>query len=536
MLLLIAVFTGTGEAAATTFHVCDCAPGADQQCAAGSDAATGVSAESPWRSYERARSAWAGLAAGDSIAFCRGGAFNTGASSRWVNANCRADAACTISAYAPPWGDGDEARPRITQTAGSAFAFDDTGTAEHEEGYVVQDLELVCTACVDNQAGIFLYNDIDDVLLQRLSISGFGIGVYAAGSNGCTPQAPGCDLVNARVSLLDSEIRGNLYHGFLGAAEDLTIADNRFEANGSEAVLEHNIYLTGRVARVNVLRNDLYRSAALVTGRCRGSSLVAHGWIDDLRVEANHIHEDIGAADPSCWGIDITPGSNAEERFLRAVVRGNRVTNVGTAGIALAACVDCVVENNIIVHAQPHAIIAVRAPASAFGAGDATLQALIVRNNSIHTSTPNSIGISIGDQGTAHIIVGNAIESAATTGFWACLALNLATTAYAAVDSNVCGYSSAAQREWELGSGTLAQWRAASGFDLASVASGPGFRAPLAPDFDLSALSPTAAMVDRGHPTLSSPIDIDGITRVAPADAGAHEHADSLFADGFDAR
>jgi len=528
---------------AADFHVCDCAAGAAPTCVAGNDGNPGSSASNPWRSYERARGAFAGLAAGDSIRFCRGGVFTIGASARWVNDSCRATAPCTLGAYSPPGGANDLPPPLIRQSQGAGFGFDNTGFARQQEGYVVEDLDLTCSACASNDPGVFLFNDVDDVRLQRLRISGFGLGVYVTYSNCvagdpacCSTLDPACDGFSSRFELLDSEIRDSRAQGFLGGGDDLLIEGNRFERNGSRAVLDHNIYLIGVYARGRVLNNVLRRSAALETGRCRGTSLVAHGTLTDLLIEGNLIEESIGLADPNCWGIEITPGNPNPERFLRATVRGNAVFNGGTAGIALASCVDCLVENNLIVHQQPNAIIGIRAPSTAGGAGDATLDALTVRNNAIFIATSNSVGIEVGAQGSGHRIVSNALHSVATTGFWSCLSLSLPPSAYDAVDHNVCGFVAGAQREWEFGSGALAQWRALSGFDTASLQQAPGFNAPAFPDYDLRAASAQAAMVGRGHPSLSAPFDVDGRPRGALPDAGAHQvlRPSSVFGDGFE--
>ncbi len=527
---------------AADYHVCDCAAGAAPTCVAGNDGNSG-SASTPWRSYERARSAFAGIAAGDAIRFCRGGAFTIGASARWVNDACRADSPCTIAAYLPPNGADDLPPPLIQQTQGAGFGFDNTGFARQQEGYVVEDIDLRCSACASNDPGVFLFNDVDDVRLQRLRISGFGLGVYVTYANCvagdpacCATVDPACDGFSSRFALLNSEIRDSHAQGFLGGGDDLLIAGNRFERNGRRAVLDHNIYLIGVYARGRVINNTLLRSAALETGRCRGTSLVAHGTLTDLTIEGNLIAESIGLADPNCWGIEVTPGNPNPERFLRASVRRNAVFNVGTAGIALASCVDCLVENNLIVHQQPHAIIGIRAPSTANGPGDATLDALTVRNNSIFIASSNSVGIDVGAQGSGHRIVSNALQSVESAGFWACLALNLPTSAYAAVDHNVCGYVAGAQREWELGSGALAQWQTLSGFDTASLQQAPGFAAPAFPDHDLRASSAQAAMIGRGHPSQSAPLDFEGQARGAPPDAGAHQFAlpVSVFGDGFE--
>jgi hypothetical protein len=526
-----------GVAWAASFHVCDCAAGADAACVAGNDAAAVATPSTPWRSYERARNAFATLGAGDEVLFCRGGSFALGAATRWVNSTCRDDAPCTIGAYSPPWGGGG-ARPRLVQGAGGGFGFDDGGNAEHEEGYVLRDLDLRCTGCDNSHSGVFLYNDIDDVRIEGMRIAGFGIGVYLAGSQPCSPGAPGCDGANSRIALRGSEIRDNRYHGFLGAGDDLAIEDNDFRNNGSEPTLEHNLYLGGNAARLPVARNTLYRSAALAAGRCLGSSLVAHGNLVDLVIEDNLVREDIGAAAGSCWGIDLNPGYVTPESFVRAIVRRNTVLNVGTAAIALGACVDCVVENNVIVHAQPHAVIAIRAPGSQFGDGDAVLHALVVRNNSIHVATSNSVGIAVGGEGDGHVVVGNAIESTASGGFWSCLSLDLPVSAYAAVDHNVCGYAAGAGHEWEAGSGALAAWRVGSGLDANSVFAPPGFALPGAAPYDLSASGPAAAMVGRGHPGLGATHDIHAELRGTPPDAGAFQWQTALgplLRDGFEA-
>lgn len=537
VLLLAAGLGGAEPVAAVEYHACDCGAGADAACVAGDDAASGLTAAAPWRSYERARQAFAGLQAGDSIRFCRGGAFTLGAAVRWVNTACRADARCTIEAYLPPGGDPALPRPRLNQVDGGAFGLDDGGTAEHEEGYVLRDLDLRCSNCSRVTSGIFLYNDIDDVRIERVSVRGFGIGIYHAGSQGCSPGAANCDGMSSRLSISDVEVRDSHQHGYLGAGDDLAIEDSRFENNGSNAVLDHNIYLGGDASRLSILRNSLYRSAALTAGTCRGSSLVAHGNLAALRIEGNLVREDVGAATGNCWGIDINPGYETQESFHGAVVRGNTVLNVGTAAITLGACIDCLVENNVIVHEQPHSVIGIRAPGSQFGAGDATLTRLVVRNNSIHVATPNSVGIAVGGEGADHVVVGNAIESVAASGFWACLSLDLPTPAYVDVDHNVCNYVAGAGREWESGSGALAAWRGASGFDARSFLEPPGFASAPAPSFDLSAIDGEAAMVGRGDPVLGAPEDFFGVARGASPDVGAYQwsvHDAPVFRDGFE--
>ncbi|MBL0163017.1 MAG: right-handed parallel beta-helix repeat-containing protein [Xanthomonadales bacterium] len=538
--LVIAGMALAATANAANYYACDCASGADAQCQVGNDSANGTSPASAWRTYDRAQNAFGGLAAGDHLSFCRGGVFPIAGDTRWNNSNCTAAQNCFVGAYTPAWASGDEARPRITQTNGHAFEFIDGGEPDHEEGYRFSDLDLRCSACSGEAYGFVLYNDIDDVRLERLRISGFSIGVYLGGSNSCNGN-PQCDAHNERLTLVESDILDNPGQGFLGSGNDLLIADNLFSGNGGANNRDHNIYISesgGQTNHIRILRNELYRSSMGNGSTCLGTSLVVHGYTSDLLIEGNLVHEDIGGAGQGCWGISLTAGGTDEaEGFPRAIVRGNTIRNVGNTAIALSSCVDCIIENNIIEHEQPFEVTGISAPALGHDGNDLMMTHLTVRNNSIYTTAnQDSLGIKVGGEGTQHVIVSNAIQATNTSGLFACLSLNLPTSAYAAVNNNVCGYVAGGGREWEEGSGSLSAWRTASGFDLASLAVAPGFASPGAPTHDLRAASIGAAMVDAGHLTLSAPREFFGNLRGASPDAGAHEFGsnDVIFANGFE--
>ena len=98
----------------TTYYVSDCAAGSTAQCVAGDDANVGDSPSTPWRTFDKARSRFKLLAAGDQILFARGGSFTTVGSQpleAWVNANSRANNPIVVGAYTPPWALGGESRP-----------------------------------------------------------------------------------------------------------------------------------------------------------------------------------------------------------------------------------------------------------------------------------------------------------------------------------------------------------------------------------------------------------------------------------------
>jgi len=538
--VLLLALVATLGAAGAEFHVCSCDTGADVDCVTGSDGAAGSPA-APWLTFEKARLEFADLAAGDAIRFCRGGAWDIDAGTRWVNVNCEATAPCVVGDYSALWASGDEARPILTRTDGAhGFALEDGGDAEHEEGYLFENLDLRGTP---TGWGFFLYNDIDDVTLRNLSITDFGIGVHLAGSNACNGGDPECDGRNERIVLEDSYIGRNEDQGWLGASSGSKILRNSFEANGSTAVFDHNIYVSGsgegQTQGVEVVGNTLYQSALDSDGVCRGVSLVVHGTHDDLLIADNIVREDVGFAGQGCWGIAIDNGYSSAEGFTNVVIRGNTVLNVGNVAIGVGSCVDCTIENNVIVHQQEFGVTAIAAPDRSPGDGDLEQDNITVRNNSIWIDTASgATAIYVREFGDDHVVVSNAIHNTGASSGFNCLDVDLPPSAYTEIDHNLCWFPDAPNAEWANGFGSspdaLQAWRNATGFGDESAMADPGFADPAA--FDLAAASEAVAMIDAGHPSLSSSTGFGGSTRGADPDAGAWEWGagELIFIDGFE--
>lgn len=516
-------------AGAADYHVCNCLTDADGDCAPGDDGNDGTTSTAAWRTYDKAQDEFSTLAPGDSILFCRGGAFEVAGGSRWVNTSCRADAPCTVSDYEPAWTSGDEQRPIIWLSSDAhAFALEDGGDAEHEEGYVFSNLDMRCTVCEStNRWAFFLYNDIDDVVIDNVLMDGFDIGVHLAGSNACSSD-PDCDGRNSRLTLRNCTIVNSISQGFLGSGDSTVIENNTFENNGSREIFDHNIYYSGGShpsTGSRIVGNELLRSDLDSTGSCAGVSLVVHGTHADLTIEGNLVHEEVGAARPGCWGIAVDGGYDEAESFTNVAIRGNEVRNVGNVAIGISSCVDCVIENNVIVSEQEFGVTAIAAPDRSRGDGDATMTNVDVRNNSIYMATTGGTGIHLADEGSGHMIVSNAVHFAGSGGFL-CLDADLPEDSYEDIDHNLCYFPSAAGL-WNDGAGTdpdpLSAWQASSGFDTHSMLEDPGFSSPSAPAFDLSASSESAPIVDSGHPTLSSPVDIMARVRDDAPDIGAFE-------------
>jgi hypothetical protein len=369
-------------------------------------------------------------------------------------------------------------------------------------------------------AGFFFYNDIDDVEICGSSFDRLAIGVHVEGSN------PGSgDTRQARAVVKGSRFTNNSGFGFLGGCDECVIEDSYFENNGTRAIYDHNVYLSGSgsaggpVEKMRVSRNELYRSA-FVDGKCQGVSLVVHGEHNNLLIDDNYIHEDLGKSSGFCWGMSVDTGYGGGEAFRNVTIRGNRVENVGGLFIGVNACEGCVVENNVLINMQNASAEGIVAPNRERTSADLPMGAITVRNNSIYFGKASGTGIVLGTEGTRHVVTSNAIHYAGG-GAFNCFDLDLPKSAYAVVDNNLC-FASSGSASWVRGAGSLAAWIASSGFDKNSALKDPGFQSLTAP-YNLSSALAAGPMVGKGHATLSSPICFGGKKRVGAPDVGAYQ-------------
>jgi hypothetical protein len=505
------------------YHVCDCDLGADADCIPGDDSNLGTDPAAPWQTFEKARIEFASLSGGDSIRFCQGGSFDLASyNGRWNNYNCSAASPCTVTNYQPPWASGNEALPLLRKTAaGRGFNLESGGNAVQNSGYIFENLYLFCTVCDlgTSVTGVFLYNDIDDVIIRNMYFDNFTVGVQLAGSNACDGSDPNCNAHNDRLTIENSTFINNHRTGFIGGGNGLVIENSYFENNGymtPGGATGHHIYLSGSQSPTSgtIIRgNELYRNA-LLNGACDASSLAAHGEHHDLIIEDNLVREDLGFANRRCWGISVSPAYAVAERFENVIIRRNRVINVGNVSIGLASCVNCLVENNVVIQQQDFTGIGIAVPNRTRSAEDAVGNNVTVRNNSI-LFTDRGTGIQLNTEGTNHTIVSNAIRYTGSNTGWNCLRANLPASSYTAINNNVCGFSVG---EWADGVGNLAAWQSI-GWGLNSQAGNPGFTSSI----NLSPVSGSSPIVNAGHPSLSSVMDINNVTRDSWPDVGAYE-------------
>jgi len=498
---------------ATDYHVCDCASGADADCVAGADASAGSPA-SPLQTLSAGMALFNHtMVAGDRLLMCEGGVFDA-AAGLWYNDACTAADPCEVTSYTPSWASGDEGRPVVRAEGTAGFEVVSPGSASQQEGLTLSGFDLVCEGCAGTGAfGIFLYNDIDHVLVEDLHISGFDIGIHLGATNGCDGSTADCDGHNTDITVRDCIIEKNHVLGMLGGGTRLSVLDSTFSENGSGSHFEHNLYLngpTGTATDVLVQGNTLYRSAWASTGQCEGASLVVHGLLTDLQIVDNLVYEDVGGAGPGCWGITVDAAYSDSERFERVLIARNRVHNVGNVGIGVSSCIDCVVENNVVTNHQAFDSFGVLAPSRFLSAEDPAMSGLIVRNNSV--AVASGVGLGLPEQTDGSVVVSNALW----VGSGSCFETPAdPTEGFDTIDHNVC-----LADLWTTAGLALEDWQSV-GWGGSSLAENPGFTDP--PAGDLTPANPAGPLADAGHRTLSATVDHSGAPRDSAPDVGAFE-------------
>lgn len=451
----------SASASATVYYVSDCAAGAAAGCVPGNDANNGTSIATPWKTVAKASAMIGSLKPSDEVRFARGASF-INAQLYMYNTASRAATPIVIDSYKPTWGTGTQ-KPILTAAAGATLvSFTDSGNADHDEGYTVRNLDLRGSG---SGTGVFIYNDADYITMENLDISNFDIGIECSASN---PANPGSDGQNDYITLRNSKITNNTAQGYLGACNHVLVENNRFDNNGYKGLLvrNHNIYIGGKSTFVTVRGNILTRSA-VGSGVCQGVPLVAHNNHTGLVIENNVIDESTGAGG-GCYGIQVNPGNpGIAESFKGTIIRNNKVINVGSNGISIGACPDCVVENNLIVQEMNRTFIGIQMPAENIEVGvDAADTNITVRNNSIYIAGGNlgSYGIRMDTYGTTHKVVSNLIVFGPATSGASCFSTKgLSIASFTAFNNNLCHASSGVTYSPAFASLAVAQ---AAGFDV----------------------------------------------------------------------
>ena len=379
------------------YYFSDCQAGAAAGCVAGNNANPGTQA-APKQNLSGVSIDT--LPAGSQLLFARGGSW-AGFSVSLHNLNATPTSPLVLDAY------GAGAAPLLRASGGNAITIGGNwGNTSNDGGYTIRNLHLDGMGTAN--WGVWLVQNVRNVTLDNVDITGFLIGVHSSG--GSPYGVTGFVVRNSRINR-------NSAMGFLGTLSDSVFENNTFDGNNfSGSGFHHAIYASG--GSRNVIRNNAFNANSAVNGVCSGGNVTVHGTVDGLTIEGNTITQ--AAAVAGCYGFSITAGYTTAEYFRNVVIRGNTVVNVGLCAVCASSAPGIVVESNKFINTQNAAQYGVLIPASGGGEspGDDPNGPATVRNNTMCQTTPQAAtgtGIAAPSGST---VAGNVLQSgaAATTG------------------------------------------------------------------------------------------------------------------------
>lgn len=422
----------------SVYYFCDCGAGAAPGCVPGEDTNAGTSPAAPKRTGFKQR--FTTMAAGDTVALCRGGSFANDVDST-RNSRCRAAKTCDLRDYVAPWNEGGEGRPILV--GGRIGFFPDDGSS-HYEGFRFFNLES--TRSLTTQGPFFMGGNVNDVDICNVHVHDGDIGVFFADPVGSQPLSRRWTVRSSRFERLSSQ-------GFLGGCTDCVLDGNYFgsDSYGPNSFYDHPLYISSptghRVERMKVTNNEVHGCRP---GTTKGTALiVVHGHHEDLLLENNLVQCDHPAGvSPHQWGISINHGSyppSHRSSYARTVVRRNRVVDQVGIGIELSQAPDSVVEANIVVmasNASGSSAIHAGHYRAREGAADAANERVTIRNNTVHhrgaaKQDPN-VGVRVTGEGRGYVITNNVAHYGGRGGLTRCFDLQLPAAAYALASNNAC--------------------------------------------------------------------------------------------------
>jgi hypothetical protein len=448
----------------TTYYYCDCGTGADADCInhIGKDTNTGTDIASPRRTIEDAMTRFNSMAANETVALCKGGAFDTPSISIGAS-RCSAGSTCNDLRDYSVAGFSSTAKP-IINFSGSSATIDVSG---NKGGVRLLNLSLKGNG---TNEGFFYYEGAHDAVMCNLNMDNFTLPVYINTQVGVA--APN------NITLTGSTITNSTVIGFLGGANNVEISYNNWEGNGSNNQSNHTLYFASsfEISNMTVVGNYIHGQYG---PKCSGSSVEGHGEFNGFLFKDNFISIDADKTSPGCWGLSLNniTGDTNSLYLKNLVVSGNTVINGGNLGIQVNVAPGAIIENNIVIQNWPYGgATGMNIPgyAARSANGDLISTANVIRNNTVWfgpNATGANVGIATNTEGTNHVVSNNAVSSAQTTGSLNCFKHDLPLASYAFINNNHC-YSSSVSNKFEATRGTLAKWQeyaTSRGFDSASI-------------------------------------------------------------------
>ena len=544
----------------TVYYVCDCQTGTHADslgyaksslCVAGNDTTGTGTTSSPFQTFEKGRSLFAGLPALGQIRFCKGGMFTEGGNSTFINTNATSTNRVVVASYSPPWGNGTEGRPVINVPPGQYGLSTVDGSGDTEEGYIFAGLAIVGSGTPTSAgtlAGLFVYNVTNYVDACDMEFADTSLGVQAGGANAAEGK-------NEHIHVRNSYFHDLEGQGVLMGDDDYSTTYSCFVNNGfGRVTFNHHGYYGGNTdastggSAMVFSHNDLYKGIQIgpscvgspcAGATCQGAEFVAHGRINGLTIQYNYIREDSGVATGGCYGLGLAPGYSSQDSTDNLDVSFNVIVNVGQNPIQVAATHIGKVYGNLIWQANGQNDVGVAATDDGVntGQGDYHNQDITITGNDVTVDLGQGVGMAAAM--TRGIATNNSVVMTASSGTAYCFKYDQSTGSYTKINNNLCYGSGAATLRWESSTGdTFSAWKTATSFDLNSL----NATSPLYTNFRLG----TFAQMTGGDfiPQSGSPlraagdnatkytVDYAGLTAGNPPDIGAFQYTSGVLPTG----
>lgn len=486
------------------YYYCDCQAGAAQGCQTGDDSRDGLTPETARQTVANAISRFNGMAAGSTVAFCRGGVFSQTAGGYFRNASCTAANPCDYRDYTP---SGMSGAPRPLFRLGSV-PFVDMSNGGHGFRFWNIDARIAYSGNNgDGAYGFWITGSATDVDICNIGVDGAQAGVVEQSTN-------------QRITIRNSQFANIHDMGILAGSNDLLIDSNAFRDCGvAQTTRLHTIYVEGgdpsQLGTTDGYQNERIVNNDFFASLCNAVLVEAHGRHSGMAIENNRIVADNAAG--GCYGIEVGGGGYPYAIYMNQVsVRRNRVlldsgSTAGAArGVAVSNCLNCTVSDNSIALLPLGAVgidlgvIAAR-PAGMGGNdssyADQSNSGSVVQNNSIYL--PNvgygATGIHVNNEGSGYVIENNAV--------W--LGTSATTCVSSAAPTLRVGNNYCAQRGTPAAS---VLWTNAPEGDFTLASGSPLIGYGSSTHYSPMAMSPAWSPTDAG------------VARTPPIDAGAFVH------------
>lgn len=379
----------------TVFYYCACGPGSDAACVPGSDANDGLSAERPRQTNPQDK--FKTLQAGQTVALCRGGAFDF-VDTYTNNGQCNsATNTCDLRDYTPParpeWATDQTKRPIIN---GPRVFIANSGSGNaSSRGLRFWNLQArsggAGIAFFQGSSGSVVTQDVD---ICNVSMADAAMGVFFG-------EGPGWTVRHSQFERLTGQ-------GTLGACTDCAIDHNYFapDSYGQKSWFNHAIYIGGGVdalhQRFSVTNNEIHGCPSPNAATTGTPLVTSHGYVADLLFENNLVQcdhpEALTSGKDNMVGFETTDGGYAPNRpigFPRAMVRRNRFIGFST-GISISVAPDAVIEDNIVVpmSVATNDTTGIEVKSNVRDSNDPVSDRVIVRNNTVYAPAfANDVGM-----------------------------------------------------------------------------------------------------------------------------------------------